>query len=86
MANYRQKTIAEKIAKLVAKIERLPQPMSKELLEKCKQAIIEEAILMKTFILAKWNLVFRKNMMRMEIFLMFLIHHFHKYGLNVLRL
>ena len=43
MANYRQKTIAEKIAKLVAKIERLPQPMSKELLEKCKQAIIEEA-------------------------------------------
>lgn len=44
MANYRQKTIAEKIAKLVAKIERLPQPMSKELLEKCKQAIIEEAM------------------------------------------
>ncbi len=45
MANFGQKTIAEKIAKLVAKIERLPQPMSKELLEKCKQAIIEEATL-----------------------------------------
>lgn len=57
MANYRQKTIAEKIAKLVAKIERLPQPMSKELLEKCKQAIIEEA---KTIISLK-NILLQFN-------------------------
>ena len=42
MVNFRQKNTEEKIEKLVKKIERLPQPMNKELLEKCKQAILKK--------------------------------------------
>ena len=43
MANYRQKTIAEKIAKLVAKIERLPQPLPEKFLKQYEQKILAYA-------------------------------------------
>lgn len=43
MANYRQKTIAEKIAKLVVKIERLPQPLPEKFLKQYEQKILAYA-------------------------------------------
>ena len=43
MANFRQKTIAQKIAKLVAKIERLPQPLPEKFLKQYEQKILAYA-------------------------------------------
>ena len=43
MANFRQKTIAEKITKLVAKIEKLPQPLPEKFLKQYEQKILAYA-------------------------------------------